>query len=256
MTSGSAATDVLAEVHRVISEMRELLDYLSLSGLKEVQLLPRGTGIGSDEEPAGAPADNSAAEKELQRIARRIARCRRCPLHESRTRTVPGKGPARPEIVFVGEGPGAEEDRAGEPFVGAAGHLLTRMIAAMGFAREEVWIGNVVKCRPPGNRTPYPEEMEACLPFLREQIGVLKPRVIICLGSTAAKGLLGVSRGITQIRGRWHEFAGIPVMPTFHPAYLLRNPDQKRTVWQDLLAVLDFLGRKPPRSRRPKQKSD
>ncbi|HIE11256.1 MAG TPA: uracil-DNA glycosylase [Kiritimatiellae bacterium] len=244
----------MAALQRVIGQIRELLDYLSLSGLRDIRL-PSSAGDRGHADQPDVVLRNAEAEKGLQRIARRIARCRRCPLHESRTRTVPGKGPLRPEIIFVGEGPGAEEDRAGEPFVGPAGHLLTRMIEAMGFAREEVWIGNVVKCRPPGNRTPCLEEMEACLPFLREQIAILTPRVIICLGSTAAKGLLGVSRGITQIRGHWHDFAGIPVMPTFHPAYLLRNPEQKRTVWQDLLAVLDFLGREPPprfRGRKPK----
>lgn len=151
--------------------------------------------------------------------------------------------------MFIGEGPGADEDRQGLAFVGKAGQLLTRIIEAMGFTREQVFIGNIVKCRPPGNRTPFPDEMAACLPFLEEQIQLLKPRVIVALGATAVRGLLGLEMGITRLRGKWLSYRGIDVMPTFHPAYLLRNPAGKKEVWEDMKAVLERLGREPPRRR-------
>ena len=182
----------------------------------------------------------------LAAVAARIAECRLCPLCATRTNTVPGQGTPRPELVFVGEGPGADEDQQGLAFVGRAGQLLTRMIEAMGLSRDEVWIGNIVKCRPPNNRAPAPEEMEACLPYLREQIGLLKPRVIVCLGATAVKGLLADKTGITKLRGNWMAFEGIDTMPTYHPAYLLRNPPAKREVWEDMKAVLQRLGRPLP----------
>ena len=193
------------------------------------------------------PSEKNPADG-LGAIARAIAACTRCPLHQTRTRTVPGQGNPSPELVFIGEGPGAEEDRQGLAFVGAAGQLLTKMIAAMGFSREEVFIANIVKCRPPGNRVPTPEEAAACLPFLHQQLALLKPKVIVTLGATALKYLLNLDQAaITKIRGHWLEFQGIPVMPTFHPAYLLRNPASKRDAWSDLKAVLARLGRPPPR---------
>lgn len=194
--------------------------------------------------PAPPPSARPAAS--LDAVARRIADCRLCRLCETRTRTVPGQGATRPELVFVGEGPGADEDAQGLAFVGRAGQLLTKIIRAMGFERDEVWIGNIVKCRPPGNRVPSPDEMDACLPYLREQIGLLRPKVMVCLGATAVKGLLDAQQGITKLRGRWMSFEGIDVMPTYHPAYLLRNPKAKRDVWEDMQAVLKRLGRPVP----------
>ncbi len=151
--------------------------------------------------------------------------------------------------MFVGEAPGAEEDLQGEPFVGAAGQLLTKIIGAMGFTREDVFIANVLKCRPDmppgvaGNRRPTPDEMATCLPYLREQIALVKPRVIVALGAVAMEGLFGQPRPIGSLRGRWHDLGGTPVMPTYHPAYLLRNQAiaEKRKVWEDMLAVLEFL---------------
>jgi len=198
--------------------------------------------------PAAAAAASTASDtgQALADIAARVAGCTRCPLCQSRTRTVPGQGHEHPEIAFVGEGPGADEDRTGLAFVGRAGQLLTRIIEAMGLTRDQVWIGNIVKCRPPGNRTPLPDEMEACLPYLKEQIALLKPRIIVCLGATAVKGLLQASAGITKLRGTWMSFEGTDVMPTYHPAYLLRNPAGKREVWEDMQAVLARLGREPP----------
>ncbi|MBN1674515.1 MAG: uracil-DNA glycosylase [Kiritimatiellae bacterium] len=183
---------------------------------------------------------------ELRAIAATIANCRKCPLHEKRTKTVPGQGCVKPDILFVGEAPGADEDQQGVAFVGAAGQLLTRMIEAMGYTREQVFIGNILKCRPPGNRTPLPDEMETCLPYLKAQIALLKPKVIITLGAVAARGLLNAQTGITRLRGRWMAFEGIDVMPTFHPAYLLRNESAKRPAWIDLQEVLKRLGKTPP----------
>ena len=150
-------------------------------------------------------------------------------------------------MCFVGEGPGQEEDEQGAPFVGKAGQLLDRMIAAMGLGREDVYVCNIVKCRPPGNRKPEPDEMSACLPFLGQQLRLIDPEVIVALGATAVQGLLGTTEGFTRLRGRWRLYDGtVAVMPTFHPAYLLRNPSAKAAVWQDLQAVLRQMGLEPP----------
>jgi len=178
--------------------------------------------------------------------------CRRCGLHQQRTQTVFGVGSARPELVFVGEGPGADEDARGEPFVGRAGQLLTRMIGAMHLRREDVYICNVVKCRPPENRTPTEEEMKTCSPFLFRQLAILRPRAIVTLGRPATQTLLASNAPIGKLRGQWHDFPpleyahlGLPkcrLMPTFHPAYLLRSPDEKGKAWADLQQVMTFLG--------------
>lgn len=196
--------------------------------------------------PLARPQAGRDGDLALKAIRQRIAGCRECPLCETRTHTVPGQGSADPELIFIGEGPGANEDAQGLAFVGRAGQLLTKMIEAMGLSRDEVWIGNIVKCRPPGNRVPYPDEMEACMPYLKEQLKVLQPKVIVCLGATAVKGLLDVRTGITKLRGTWMSFEGIDVMPTYHPAYLLRNPPGKRDVWEDLKDVLRRLGKPVP----------
>lgn len=177
----------------------------------------------------------------LAAVEARTTGCRRCRLHEGRTNLVFGVGNARARLMFVGEGPGREEDLRGEPFVGRAGELLTRAIEAMGLKREEVYIANVVKCRPPNNRAPEPDEMAACLPYLEAQIKAIAPEVICCLGAVAAKGLLGQA-AISKVRGRWQALKGIQVMPTFHPAYLLRNPHAKRDFWTDLKAIRERLG--------------
>lgn len=220
--------------------LEDYLLYLRDEGAREVEADPEQVRRLSDPPAAPSPADGLAG------IAERVAACQRCPLHKSRTHTVPGQGSTTPEILFIGEGPGADEDRQGLAFVGRAGQLLTKIIEAMGLTREQVFIGNIVKCRPPGNRAPLPEEMQACLPYLREQIAILKPGVIVALGATAVKGLLEVETGITRLRGRWMSYEGIDLMPTFHPAYLLRNPAGKREVWEDMKAVLARLGRPPP----------
>jgi len=161
-----------------------------------------------------------------------------CGLAAGRTLTVFGEGNPRAELMFVGEGPGYHEDVQGKPFVGRAGALLTQMIQAMGFQREEVFITNIVKCRPPGNREPEPDEIRACEPYLKRQIELIRPKVICALGRISIQGLLRDTTPISKVRGKWRTYQGIPLMPTFHPAFLLRNPGQKRTAWEDLKAVM------------------
>jgi uracil-DNA glycosylase len=174
----------------------------------------------------------------LDEVRRTLGDCKRCKLCSGRKNLVFGVGNPKARLVFVGEGPGAEEDNQGIPFVGAAGQLLTKMIAAMGYSRDEVYICNVVKCRPPGNRNPEPDEIEACQPFLEAQLEAIRPSVIIALGKFAAQTLLRTDTPITRLRGQWREYVGIPLMPTFHPAYLLRNPAEKKSAWTDLQAVM------------------
>jgi uracil-DNA glycosylase family 4 len=171
-----------------------------------------------------------------------LGECTRCKLHTTRHKIVFGDGNPKAELVFVGEGPGADEDAQGLPFVGRAGKLLTQMIEAMGLQRKDVYICNVVKCRPPENRQPEEDEVKACSPFLMRQIDVIAPKVIVCLGATAAKTLLQTNRGISQFRGEWLEFRGRKLLATYHPAYLLRNPPAKSEVWRDLQKVMAVLG--------------
>ena len=168
--------------------------------------------------------------------------CTRCKLHRGRTKLVFGDGNSHAELVFVGEGPGRDEDQQGLPFVGRAGKLLTQMIEAMGLQRKDVYICNVVKCRPPENRTPEKDEVETCSPFLLRQLDAIAPKVIVCLGSIGAQTLLETNRGISHFRGEWKDFRGTKLMATYHPAYLLRNPSAKGEVWKDLQKVMAVLG--------------
>lgn len=200
--------------------------------------------------PPTGPAGSKSAKLATFRGA--VLACTHCPhLVKSRTQVVFGVGNPEAELMFIGEAPGADEDLVGEPFVGKAGQLLTRIIETMGFRRSEIYIANVLKCRPDmpadksGNRKPTTEEMDTCKPYLLEQISIIQPRVLVALGATALEGLIGGPVAITKIRGTWKEFRGIPMMPTFHPAYLLRNQalSEKRKVWEDMLAVLERLGR-------------
>ncbi|RQW88211.1 MAG: uracil-DNA glycosylase [Geobacter sp.] len=181
----------------------------------------------------------------VESIRLELGECHRCALGDSRTSLVFGVGNEKSDIVFVGEAPGREEDLKGEPFVGEAGQLLTKIIQAMGFTREDVYICNVLKCRPPNNRNPQTEEIEACQPFLLRQLQALSPKIIIALGTFAAQTLLQTSTPISQLRGHIHDYHGIPLMPTFHPAFLLRNPAKKREVWDDMKIALKMLGREP-----------
>ena len=204
------------------------------------------------ETPRAASADARRNAGRLAEIRGPILACVKCPhLVRSRTQVVFGVGNPDAELMFVGEAPGEDEDRKGEPFVGKAGELLTKIVVAMNFRREDIYIANVLKCRPDmpagdsGNRKPRPDEMETCLPYLRQQIEIIRPRAIVALGATAMLGLTGDASPMGKLRGRWHEFAGIPLMATYHPAYLLRNQSlgEKRKVWEDMLLVLERLGK-------------
>ena len=190
------------------------------------------------------PATSDAEFAVIEKRARNCMLCRE--LSHGRHSVVFGIGNLRADLMFIGEAPGADEDAQGEPFVGRAGQLLTKIIQAMGYRREDVYISNVLKCRPPQNRTPLPDEVANCLPYLLSQIELIQPKVIVALGATALRALLDVQLGITKMRGRWYTFRDIPIMPTFHPAYLLRNPAAKRDVWTDMKAVLEKLGRPVP----------
>ena len=180
-------------------------------------------------------------ENALRVIEREVAACTRCPLYRTRTHPVFGDGDPHASLVFVGEAPGREEDLQGRPFVGAAGRLLTKMIEAMGLRREDLYICNVLKDRPPNNRLPEPSEMEACVPFLERQLAIIQPKVICVLGATAAKVLIGPHVAISKVRGSVLDYRGVPLVPTFHPAYLLRNPPAKKFVWQDLKKIMRLL---------------
>jgi uracil-DNA glycosylase family 4 len=276
-----STTATPADLSRALSALRKHLEYLREEGVTEVEVSPatlkalKLRGRGAAAAPAAPPraparptapppppappksvpppvapraAATDAVSVELAGIAREIAACRACRLCEQRNNVVPGQGHTQPDIMFIGEGPGADEDEQGLAFVGRAGQLLTQIIEGMGFKRDQVFIGNVVKCRPPDNRKPEPDEMAACLPFLERQIAALKPKLIVTLGATAYTGLFKVEDvAITRERGKWMEFNGIPVMPTLHPSYLLRNPaNAKRDVWNDMKAVLAKLGRPVP----------
>src|SRR5258708_31353433 len=186
----------------------------------------------------------------MEELRERALSCRKCPhLAASRQNVVFGVGDIDASLMFIGEAPGADEDEQGEPFVGRAGQLLTRIIVAMGLTRETVYIGNILKCRPDtpgqsfGNRKPTPEEMETCIPYLHQQIDLIQPKVIVALGATAVEGLLGKTLGISKLRGNWQTYRAIPLIPTFHPSFLLRpeNAGQKRKVWEDMLRVMEKL---------------
>ncbi len=198
---------------------------------------------------AQIPRDDDHTQK-LRELREEIGDCQRCPLSQTRTNIVYGEGNPDTKLMFVGEGPGENEDLQGRPFVGKAGELLDRMIQAMGFARQDIYIANVVKCRPPQNRTPEPAEMAECKPFLLKQIEIIRPKIIVVLGATALRALLGETQRITQARGKWqwlwsslppNSEENIAVMPTFHPAFLLRNPAAKKEVWVDLQEVMKKL---------------
>lgn len=201
-----------------------------------------GTGKPASSRPRGAtiPVIESR-DPSLEAIREDIGDCRRCKLCEHRTNIVFGEGSPQAKLVFVGEGPGADEDATGRPFVGRAGQLLDKIIEAIGMKREEVYIANVVKCRPPGNRPPERDEVDTCEPFLWRQLAFIRPEVIVALGSPAFQCLVKTREPITRARGQWRDWNGIKLMPTFHPAFLLRSPDKKREVWEDMKKVRDYL---------------
>jgi uracil-DNA glycosylase len=212
---------------------------------QETNSIPPRKPVAKPPQIAGVipPAEREAA---LQVIREDIGECTRCALHKGRNRIVFADGSPQARLMFVGEGPGADEDAQGLPFVGRAGQLLNNMIAAMGLKREEVYIANIVKCRPPGNRTPEPEEANTCSPFLFRQIDVVRPEVIVALGATAATYLLGQRQPLAGLRGRVHTFRGAQLIVTYHPAFLLRDPRQKKEAWADLQIAMKELGLTPP----------
>jgi DNA polymerase len=240
VTEFRAALDV---VITAFEQIRDGSDRPPRASISSLALLDRAA--------QAQPAVRSKIEK-LAALASPVATCVRCPhLARSRTQTVFGVGNPDSELMFIGEAPGADEDAKGEPFVGRAGQLLTRIIDTMGFARSDVYIANVLKCRPDmprgvaGNRPPTAQEMATCLPYLAEQIGIVQPKVLVALGATAVEGLLGTRGAMRDLRGRWHSYEETPLMITYHPSYLLRNqsPAEKRKVWEDMLLVLERLGR-------------
>ena len=219
----------------VIDELNRSLKRLADAGLKGFDCSPGCLQTLND---WGKNSGGLGAVETLEVIREDLGDCRRCKLCNSRTRIVFGAGDPQARLMLIGEGPGYEEDQAGEPFVGAAGQLLTRIIEAIKLTRENVYIANVVKCRPPGNRLPEPEEIASCLPFLRRQISTVRPLYLCSLGSCAAQTLLNSKEPISKLRGRFFDYQGIRLLPTFHPAYLLRNPEKKRKVWEDMKLLM------------------
>jgi len=256
------------ELLRLVAGVRTNLALRARSGLLGVPLgatarrrpaaasgasaLPEGAPVATDAwEGPEAVAGSVGGALALQLVREELGDCRRCKLCAGRKNLVFGVGNPDAHLVFVGEGPGADEDAQGEPFVGKAGQLLTKMIEAMGYARQDVYICNVVKCRPPGNRNPEPDEIAACEPFLKKQLGAIRPRMIVALGKFAAQCLLRDDSPISRLRGDFRSYEGIQLMPTFHPAYLLREPARKKEAWDDLkkvMAALRRMGLEAPRA--------
>lgn len=232
-----------AERSALLTELRRHLAWQEDEGIAEI-LVTRGRDVPRRETPVATPSPpdaqvvSAAPRRALDEIRRELGDCKRCGLCERRKNIVFGTGNPRAQLVFVGEGPGAEEDLRGLPFVGPAGQLLTKMIEAMGLTRDDVYICNVVKCRPPENRDPEPPEISACEPFLKSQLASIAPKVVVALGRVAAQALLADTTPITRMRGTWRVYEGVALMPTFHPAYLLRNPNEKRVAWEDLQKVM------------------
>lgn len=247
--------DTETEIREIFSHMRDLLtsyqeigldpprvsaDVLDFSRTHELTAVRPEARRAGERKGRAVVRDRSASLKDLRE---RIGKCQRCKLHKGRTHLVFGEGSHEARLVFVGEGPGHDEDMAGRPFVGESGKLLTRIIEnGMGLTRQDVYICNVVKCHPPKNRDPEKDEMEVCIPFLREQLQIIGPEVICTLGRVAGQALLGTDFKISAQRGEWRSYEGIPLMPTFHPAYLLRNASAKRQVWEDIKQIMKRIG--------------
>lgn len=226
-----------SELQKALGQARGVLEDLQRLGVGEVYCSPDDSG----DSLCSQQDSRQGTVESLNDIASDLGNCQRCTLSEKRTKIVFGVGNPNADLVFVGEGPGRDEDSSGEPFVGEAGQLLNRILIAMGLQRSDVYICNVVKCRPPDNRDPSAEEILTCEPFLARQLDSIRPRVIVALGKFAAQTLLQSNTPISKLRGQWHQYREIPLMPTFHPAYLLRKPLGKREVWDDMKAVLKKL---------------
>ena len=229
-------------VHEFVRDLRRYLEQMEEEGT-EYLLISRG----KDKDPAPAVPRPLAARRSLvAEIDAEIRKCRRCRLAQTRKNAVPGEGGMKKKALFIGEGPGEQEDLSGRPFVGRAGKLLDKMLAAIGLSRGDVYITNIVKCRPPLNRDPKPDEVVACWPYLERQIKLLQPRVIISLGSPASKTLLDTDQGISHLRGKIHDYEGTPLLATFHPAYLLRayTVENRQKAWEDMKMVRELLSEK------------
>lgn len=220
------------------------------------QTKPEPSAGGSAEAGPSEPLSEEERMKREKDARARVAACTACALHRTRTQTVYGTGSLKARIVFVGEAPGAEEDRTGIPFVGRAGQLLTKMIESIGFSRDEVYICNTIKCRPPDNRDPTTEEKETCRPFLEEQLKILRPQILVGLGAHAAGYLTGLQTSLGKMRRQWHEFEGIPTMVTYHPAFLLRSPGMKKQAWEDLQMLVSRYHELNPEDKREIWKKD
>jgi uracil-DNA glycosylase family 4 len=225
-------THLLLQLKDLVTGLRHHLEEERAMGLEG---WPRSSAPPRKKAPSPPPAPPSSLT--LEKVREELGDCRRCKLHSTRTNIVFGTGNSKARLVFVGEGPGRDEDLQGKPFVGLAGQLLTKIIQAIQLTREEVYIANIIKCRPPGNRNPEPDEIRACEPFLIKQLEAIRPRLICALGTFAAQTLLKTEERISLLRGRFHQYQGIPLMPTYHPAYLLRNPNFKRDVWEDMKKI-------------------
>ena len=245
-SSQSAAPDAgPAEVNSASAQQETAIPVIQRNFFGEEPTIKTRKGFHAPPQIAAAvPVEERAAA--LQMVCKDLGECTRCALHRGRNTIVFGVGNPAARLMFVGEGPGADEDAQGLPFVGRAGQLLNNMIAAMGLTREECYIANVVKCRPPGNRTPEPEEANTCSPFLFRQIDVVRPQVLVALGATAATYLLGARQPLAGLRGRVHAFRGTSLIVTYHPAFLLRDPRQKKEAWADLQMAMKELGLKAP----------
>lgn len=232
--------DLRDEILEIISDIRLHVELQTALGVREMESSSLASeAFGSGVVIAMNERMGQAFSETLDEIRADIGECKRCKLHTGRKNIVFGEGNPHAALVFVGEGPGYEEDQQGRPFVGEAGQLLTKIIeGGMKLKRSDVYICNIVKCRPPGNRTPQPDEIEACKPFVMRQIEAIKPRAIVTLGNVPTQTLLNTKEGITKLRGGWRIYKDIPLMPTFHPAYLLRNPADKRLVWDDIQKVM------------------
>lgn len=227
---------LINEIRETLASARSQFEYLSDLGIES-----QAVDLTDTNKNQQCSETNASLEGSLETVREELGDCQRCGLAASRTKLVYGVGNPNARLVLVGEAPGREEDLKGEPFVGEAGQLLDRILLAMGMQREEVYICNVLKCRPPNNRDPQPEEVATCEAFLIRQIAAIRPQVIIGLGRFAVHSLLKTKTPISRLRGEWQEYQGIPLMPTYHPAYLLRNPESKRDVWEDMKEVLRLL---------------
>jgi len=238
----------MGQTDNISEQLERYLLFMKMSGVQylpkaahnDPNLLPAAESTATPEAPSQPPSLDALSDT-LERIRKDLGNCVRCGLSDSRTNLVFGTGSPNADLLFVGEAPGRDEDIQGEPFVGEAGRLLTKIIEAIKLRREDVYICNVLKCRPSDNRNPLPEEVDACKPFLERQIMAIRPKLICALGKFATQTLLDTQTPISSLRGRFHNYKGIPLMPTYHPAYLLRNPNMKRDVWEDMKLVQKLL---------------